>query len=203
MTKDTDTGSALLVIDVQNDFCSGGSLAVPDSERVVNALNRHIADATARDIPIYASRDWHPPLTTHFQQYGGEWPAHCVQNSSGAEFHPELRLPTATIVVTKGDRADAPGYSAFEGTTSSGRPLLADLRQRGITRLYVGGLATDYCVRASVLDALDAGLQVTVLDDAIAGVDVKPGDSERARAEMQARGARFLEDGGPTASPRR
>ena len=203
MTNDTEAQSALLVVDVQNDFCSGGALAVPENERVIDALNRHLAAAVERRMPVYASRDWHPALTTHFKQYGGEWPTHCVQHSTGAAFHPRLRLPADAIVVTKGDRADAPGYSAFEGTTATGQPLLADLRQRGVAHLYVGGLATDYCVRASVLDALAAGLQVTVLADAIAGVDVRPGDSDRARAVMQARGARFLEEGGTSASPRR
>ena len=193
--------SALLVVDVQNDFCTGGALAVPESDRVVGAMNRHLANAVADDVPIYASRDWHPPRTAHFKPFGGEWPVHCVQHSPGAEFHPELQLPSSTIVITKGETADAAGYSAFEGTTPEGRTLLADLRRRGVTHLYVGGLATDYCVRASVLDALDAGLRVTVLADAIAGVDVTPGDSTRARQEMQARGAVLQEDGTPLPPP--
>jgi nicotinamidase/pyrazinamidase len=201
MTTDAGQHSALLLVDVQNDFCTGGALAVPNSEQVVAALNRHIAAAEGRGIPVYASRDWHPAKTRHFKAHGGPWPVHCVQNTSGAAFHPALRLPAATIIVTKGARDDDHGYSAFEGTTATGDTLAADLRRRGVTRLYVGGLATDYCVRASVLDALDAGLQVTVLGDAIAGVDVNAGDSERARAEMRARGATFEEDGA-AASPR-
>jgi nicotinamidase/pyrazinamidase len=184
--------TALLVVDVQNDFCAGGSLAVPGSERVIAALNQHIREAAEQQMAIYASRDWHPARTSHFTDYGGQWPVHCVQNSEGARFHPDLRLPDDAIVVTKGERDDSPGYSAFEGTTTAGRGLLEDLRHRDITHLYVGGLATDYCVRASVLDALNAGLTVTVLDDAIAGVDVTPGDSDRARSEMQMRGASFL-----------
>lgn len=194
MTSDAGQHSALLLVDVQNDFCTGGALAVPNSERVVAALNRHIAAAEERGLPVYASRDWHPARTTHFKAYGGRWPVHCVQNTTGAAFHPALRLPAGAIVVTKGARADDHGYSAFEGSTVTGETLAADLRRRGVTHLYVGGLATDYCVRASVLDALDAGLRVTVLGDAIAGVDVNAGDSERARAEMQARGATFEED---------
>jgi nicotinamidase/pyrazinamidase len=138
---------------------------------------------------VYASRDWHPALTTHFKEYGGAWPVHCVQNSPGAEFHRELHLPPDAIIVTKGDRADAAGYSAFDGVTADGNPLLSDLRRRGIRHLYVAGLATDYCVRASVLDALAAGFRVTLLEDAIAGVDVAPGDSARAIDEMRRHGA--------------
>jgi nicotinamidase/pyrazinamidase len=181
--------AALLVVDAQNDFCAGGALEVPQSRRVIDALNRHLETARRQHLPVYASRDWHPPRTTHFKPFGGEWPVHCVQHSVGAAFHPDLRLPRDILVVTKGDGDDAPGYSAFDGRLPSGETLLSDLQRRGITHLYVGGLATDYCVRASVLDALRAGLQVTVLDDAIAGVDVSPGDSARAREEMMRHGA--------------
>ena len=181
--------SALLIVDVQNDFCSGGALAVPDSERVVTAMNRHIADAVRRGRPVYASRDWHPATTGHFAPYGGTWPVHCVQGSAGALFHPALRLPADAIVVSKGEREDRAGYSAFEGLTEDGTPFSEDLRNRGITHLYVGGLATDYCVKHSVLDGLSEGLRVTVLQDAIAGVDVQTGDSVRAIAEMREKGA--------------
>jgi nicotinamidase/pyrazinamidase len=181
--------AALLVVDVQNDFCPGGALPVPDGHRVVTALNLHIARAVEQGMPVYASRDWHPPVTTHFAPYGGTWPVHCVRGTPGAEFHPQLRLPEAAAVVTKGESPDSHGYSAFEGRTAEGVPLPEELRQRGITRLFVGGLATDYCVRHSVLDALAAGLEVQLLQDAIAGVDVQPGDAAKALAEMRARGA--------------
>lgn len=181
--------SALLVVDVQKDFCPGGALAVPDGDRVVPALNRHIAEATARDWPIYASRDWHPPVTSHFQKYGGEWPTHCVQHTDGARFHEGLRLPPSAIVISKGQTPDKPGYSALEGHTPDGKTLFDDLHERRIEHLYVGGLATDYCVRHSVLDARRAGLEVTVLVDAIAGVEVKPGDTARALDEMRTAGA--------------
>jgi nicotinamidase/pyrazinamidase len=181
--------SALLVVDVQNDFCTDGALAVPGSEQVVAAINRHINAAIARGWPVYASRDWHPPTTTHFKPYGGQWPVHCVQDSPGARFHPDLQLPDDTVVVTKGHQADEPGYSAFDGHTSDGSTLLADLRRRDVSRLYIGGLATDYCVRASALDALRAGLGVTLLGDAVAGVDLTPGDSSRALDEMREHGA--------------
>jgi nicotinamidase/pyrazinamidase len=182
--------AALLVVDVQKDFCAGGTLPVPDSERVVRALNRHIEEAAAAGCPVYASRDWHPSRTSHFKAFGGPWPAHCVQDTEGARFHPALRLPPSAIVVTKGETPDRAGYSAFDGRTPDGAPLLADIRARGIEQLYVGGLATDYCVKQSVVDALAAGLGVTVLEDAIAGVDRQ--ESERALDEMRRRGARVL-----------
>ena len=185
----TDRRSALLVVDVQKDFCSGGALPVPNGDRVVPVLNRYISDAAARGMPLYASRDWHPPVTRHFKPYGGEWPVHCVQHTDGANFHPNLQLPSSTIVVSKGQQPDRPGYSALEGLTPDGQTLLADLSERHINHLYVGGLATDYCVKQSVLDALRAGLNVTVLGDAVAGVDVQPDDSVRAIAEMEDAGA--------------
>jgi nicotinamidase/pyrazinamidase len=177
--------SALLIVDVQNDFCTGGALAVAGSERVVATLNRYIEDAVARGITVYASRDWHPAGSSHFQPFGGIWPVHCVQDSRGAAFHPDLRLPSDAVVISKGDDPAQHGYSAFEGHTPDGVRLLDDLRRRGITHLYVGGLATDYCVKHSALDAAAAGLQVTVLQDAVAGVDVQPGDSNRAIAAMR------------------
>jgi nicotinamidase/pyrazinamidase len=180
---------ALLIVDVQKDFCPGGALAVPDGDRVVPALNRHIADATARGWPVYASRDWHPAVTSHFQAYGGEWPPHCVQNTDGAMFHRDLRLPASTIVITKGESPDSPGYSALGGFTPEGKTLASALQEGQIDHLYVGGLATDYCVKHSVLDAVRTGLKVTVLADSIAGVDLRPGDSSRAMDEMRAAGA--------------
>ena len=184
----SDKQSALLVVDVQNDFCTGGALAVSGSERVVAALNRDLDAAIAQRVPIYASRDWHPAITTHFKQYGGPWPVHCVQGSDGARFHPDIHLPSSSIIVTKGESSENAGYSAFEGHTGDGKLLLDDLQARGIRHLVVGGLATDYCVRASVLDALDAGLDVTLLEDAIAGVD--PEGSRQAVDEMRQKGAR-------------
>ena len=183
------TRSALLVVDVQNDFCPDGALPVLDGDRVVPALNRRIQEALASGWPIYASRDWHPPVTRHFQEYGGEWPPHCVQNTAGAAFHKDLQLPDTAIVITKGEDPETAGYSAFEGHTPEGTALLAELRQRQIDHLYVGGLATDYCVKHSVLDARRASLDVTILRDTIAGVDVRPGDSVRAITEMEEAGA--------------
>jgi len=181
--------AALLVIDVQRDFCPGGALAVPRGDAVVPVLNRCIESAVRHGVPIYASRDWHPAVTNHFKAYGGDWPPHCVQQTEGAQFHPELRLPASATLITKGDEPDTSGYSAFDGHTSTGRTLADDLRARGIDRLYVGGLATDYCVRASVLAARGEGFGVAVLRDAVAAIDVHPGDADRAVTEMRQAGA--------------
>ena len=186
---DSASRSALLVVDVQNDFCPGGALPVPDGDRVVAVLNRYIAAAEATGVAILASRDWHPRVTTHFADHGGPWPPHCVQGTDGARFRADLRLPPSAVVISKGEDPGEAGYSAFEGHAPDGRLLGDVLEARGITHLYVGGLATDYCVRQSVLDALAAGMTVTVLEDAVAGVDVQAGDSARAMAEMRAHGA--------------
>jgi nicotinamidase/pyrazinamidase len=188
---DTPARSALLIIDVQNDFCAGGALEVKGGDRVVAPINRLIARAEARAEPVYATRDWHPRNTRHFKEFGGEWPVHCVAGTPGAAFHPDLRLPADVLVVTTGETVDKEGYSAFEGHVPGGRSLLDDLRDRGVTRLYVGGLATDYCVRHSVLDACRAGFEVALLTDAIAGVNVQPDDSSRALEEMREAGARL------------
>jgi nicotinamidase/pyrazinamidase len=182
---------ALLVVDVQRDFCPGGALPSPGGDRIIPALNRHIGQALKSGMPVYASRDWHPEITTHFKAYGGgEWPPHCVQGTAGAEFHPQLELPSNVIVISKGEVAERPGYSAFEGRTPDGRTLADDLRARAIDTLYVAGIATDYCVKQTVLDALREGFGVTVLTDAVSGIDVRPGDAERAVADMRAAGAR-------------
>jgi nicotinamidase/pyrazinamidase len=179
--------AALLLVDVQNDFCSGGALAVPDGDLVIPVLNRLIEHFESIGRPVYASRDWHPSDTTHFRAFGGPWPAHCIAGSLGASFNPSLRLPADAIVISKGQDRRDDGYSAFEGTTGDGRGIQADLRARGISELYVGGLATDYCVRASVLDARRAGFLVTVLTDGIAGIGRD--DVTRALDEMRHAGA--------------
>jgi nicotinamidase/pyrazinamidase len=188
----SDAGKiALLVVDVQNDFCPGGALAVPEGDAVLAPLNARIAEMRAAGAPVYASRDWHPPTTAHFAPLG-PWPPHCVANTAGAAFHRALQLPPDTVVITKGNASGSDGYSAFEGRTAAGTMLADDLRARGVSHLVVGGLATDYCVRASVLDARRLGFDVTVLHDAIRGVDVHPGDSERALEEMRAAGAEVI-----------
>jgi nicotinamidase/pyrazinamidase len=192
MTKNRE--SALLVVDIQKDFCAGGALAAPGGDDIIPALNRHLADARTREIAVYATRDWHPAKTSHFKEYGGAWPPHCVQGTPGAQFHPDLKLPPEAIIVNKGDDPQRHGYSAFDGHTSDGKTLLHDLRDRRITRVYVMGIATDYCVRESALDALRAGLEVRVLADAIAGIDVRPGDAQRALDEISAAGAQIVQD---------
>ncbi|HUF81806.1 MAG TPA: nicotinamidase [Burkholderiales bacterium] len=181
--------AALLVVDVQIDFCPGGALPVPDGDQVIPRLNAAIERFMASAEPVYASRDWHPPDTRHFQPHG-PWPPHCVAGTEGAAFHPDLHLGPQAVVVSKGQDRNDDGYSAFEGITDDGRGLMDDLRRRGITALYVGGLATDHCVRASVLDARAAGLLVVVVTDAVAGIDIE--DSRRALKEMQAAGASLV-----------
>lgn len=184
--------TALLIVDVQNDFCPGGALPVPEGDKVVPVLNRAIERFRQSGAPVIASRDWHPEKSTHFAQYGGQWPVHCVQNTPGAQFHPDLRLPEGAIVVSKGMGENEDAYSAFDARTDEGKSLEALLKERGIRQLVVGGLATDYCVRASVLGALERGFEVLVLRDAVRGVDVQPGDSEKALNEMQNRGAKLV-----------
>lgn len=178
---------ALLIVDVQNDFCPGGALAVPGGDEVVPVLNRYMAKL---DAPVYASRDWHPEQTQHFRQYGGPWPVHCVRGTEGAAFHQGLKLPADAVVVTKGTDPVDHGYSAFEATDPEGRPFGEVLKQTGVRTLYVGGLATEYCVRASVLDGLQQGFDVVLLTDAVRGIDVQPGDMQRALDEMRHAGAR-------------
>lgn len=197
--------AALLVVDVQNDFCPGGSLAVEKGDTIVPVLNQYLARAADADMQIYASRDWHPQRTSHFAEFGGTWPAHCVRGTHGAEFHPELRLPPRTIIVSKGMGDADEGYSALEAELPDGNSLLQELIRQGVTILYVGGLATDYCVRASVLDALRAGIKTYILLDAMLGVNVHEGDTEAALNEMLTTGAlpMNLDEFEPVAGPPR
>ena len=183
---------ALVIVDGQNDFCPGGTLAVPDGDRVVAPLNELAARFTAAGLPVFASRDWHPPDTDHFQSFGGPWPVHCVRDTAGAAYHPDLRLPETAVVLSKGMDPAADGYSAFEGISEEGQRLADLLAVQGVQHLCVGGLATEYCVRATVLEALTRGFGVTLLVDAVAGVDLRPGHAEQAIREMVAAGARLL-----------
>ena len=182
--------SALLLVDVQNDFCPGGALPVPDGDRVVPVLNEYVQRFTQGGKPVFASRDWHPHQTKHFKDQGGPWPVHCVQETVGAAFHPDLKLPATASVVTKGTDPTDDGYSAFEALAADRRLLGGMLEHAGVEKLYVGGLATEYCVRASVLDGLKQGLDVVVLLDAVRGIDVQAGDVARALDEMLRAGAR-------------
>lgn len=175
---------ALLVVDVQSDFLPGGKLAVPEGDAVVPALNRYIRLAGKKALLVIASRDWHPPKHCSFRGQGGVWPEHCLRDTPGAAFAQDLALPAGAEVVNKATREEAEAYSAFEGTGLAER-----LRARGIKRLLIGGLATDYCVLNTVRDALKAGFEVLLLKDAIRAVDVKPGDGARAEEEMCRAGA--------------
>ena len=181
---------ALVVVDIQNDFCAGGSLAVPDAEAVIPVMNDYLEQATQAQMPIFVSRDWHPPVTSHFAAYGGTWPPHCVQGTPGAEQHPDLRVPASALVASKGMDPRDDGYSNMDALLPDGQQLLDRLRADGITRILVGGLATDYCVKATTLDALREGLEVTLLLDACRAVEMNPGDGERAVAEMVSAGAK-------------
>ncbi|MEO0239035.1 MAG: bifunctional nicotinamidase/pyrazinamidase [candidate division WOR-3 bacterium] len=175
---------ALIVVDLQNDFCPGGALAVPEGDKIVPVLNAYIERFSNSKSLIVATRDWHPENHISFAEQGGIWPKHCVQNTKGAEFHPDLKLPSDSIIVSKATEPDKEAYSGFDGTN-----LDKLLKGKGVTRLFVGGLATDYCVRATVLDALRLGFCVFLLLDAIKGVNVQPEDSERAIVEMLEKGA--------------
>lgn len=186
------TAAALLVVDVQNDFCAGGALAVPDGDGVVDPINRLLAAHSAAGAAIFATRDWHPVESSHFSDRGGNWPVHCVADTPGAAFHPRLQFPAATVVVSKGQAPDSDGYSAFDGRLPAGESLARALAERDVGRLIVCGLATDYCVRASVLDARARGLDVFVVRDAVAAVDLQSGDGAAALREMQASGARLV-----------
>jgi nicotinamidase/pyrazinamidase len=185
---------ALIVVDVQNDFCSGGTLAVQDGDQVVAVLNRYIDQFTQGGLPIFATRDWHPEKTSHFISGGGPWPPHCIQGSWGAQFHPELKLPPETVMVSAGMGSDEDGYSGFLGRDESGARLADLLRRQGVERIFVGGLATDYCVKHTVLDGLKEGFKVVLLADAVRGVNLNAGDSERAIEEMLHAGAEVATD---------
>ncbi|HXC68438.1 MAG TPA: nicotinamidase [Pyrinomonadaceae bacterium] len=177
---------ALIVVDVQNDFCPGGTLAVAHGDEVVEPLNEQIDEFLERGAPVYKSRDWHPATTKHFQAYGGTWPVHCVQNTKGAEFHPALRDDPRITVVSKG-LGDTDCYSAFDETD-----LASQLREQGVEEVVVGGLATDYCVKNTVLDALKHRFKVKALKNAMRPVDLQPGDGDRAIEEMRAAGAEIV-----------
>jgi nicotinamidase/pyrazinamidase len=178
---------ALIIVDVQNDFLPGGNLAVPDGDKVVPILNRYIDLFVGAGQPIHATRDWHPANHCSFAPHGGIWPPHCIRDSKGAEFAPALALPAGAVIISKAATPEKDAYSGFEGTD-----LAARLRAQRIERVFVGGLATDYCVLNTVRDALAQGFEVGLLLDAIRAVDVHPGDGKTAIDEMIERGAQPL-----------
>ncbi len=180
---------AVIVVDIQNDFCPGGALPVPEGDKVILVLNRWIEQAERVGATIVLTRDWHPANHCSFAAQGGPWPVHCVQRTPGAEYHPELRIPRLAIYVDKATDPARESFSDFAGTA-----LGDQLRRKGIRRLFVGGLALDYCDRATVLEGLAEGFEVHLLLSATRAVNVKEGDGQQAIDEMRAAGAR-IEDG--------
>lgn len=185
MTPSFSDKDALIVVDVQNDFCPGGALAVRDGDAVVPVMNDAIAAAVEAGIPVVASRDWHPWEHCSFEEHGGPWPRHCVQDTPGAAFHPDLALPEDFHLVSKGEFESRDQYSAFDGTG------LSDwLRHQGVRRVWVSGLAQDVCVRATVLDACQAGFVVMLMRGGTRAVD--PDSGRRSLDEMKAAGAELV-----------
>jgi nicotinamidase/pyrazinamidase len=181
---------ALVVVDPQNDFLPGGSLAVPDGNRIFEPVNRVM--------PLFpyvlASRDWHPRNHSYFQAQGGPWPFHCIAGTPGAQFSPLLHADDVDEVVSTGTDPRTDGYSAFAGTALAER-----LHAHGVRRIFIAGIATDYCVKNTTLDARDAGFDAVVITDAIAAINVEPGDEERAFDAMRARGVGFTDSHSLTA----
>ncbi|MFH1148564.1 MAG: isochorismatase family protein [Pseudomonadota bacterium] len=175
---------SLLLIDLQNDFFPGGTLPVRDAHEIVGPTNEYIRKFSDRKLPIFVSRDWHPPVSGHFKKGGGNWPPHCVQGTEGARFYPEIRVPPNAIVISKGMDPEEDAYSDFQGCGPDEKAFGTILGAMGIMELYVAGLATDYCVQATVLDACSLGYRVTILLDGIRGVNIDVNDSARAIDRM-------------------
>ena len=187
-----EPGDALLLVDPQNDFCPGGSLAVANGDAVIPVLNEWARAAEQAEVPIFVSRDWHPPRTTHFAQFGGVWPPHCVMGTRGAEFHSAFRVPDSAVVVSKGMGETEDAYSAFHARDANGTLLATLLRARGVQTLYVMGLATDYCVKESVLAGLHQGFAMSVVPAGIRAVNLQPTDGDAALAAMREAGATLV-----------
>lgn len=178
---------ALIVVDVQNDFCPGGSLAVAQGDEVVAPLNKLMKDFLDRGEPVYKTRDWHPEKTKHFAIYGGTWPIHCVQNTHGAEFHPDLLDDPRITIISTGVDERSEGYSGFDGTQ-----LAQLLRDEDVKEIWVGGLATDYCVKETVIDGVRNGFKVKALADTMRAVNVNADDGKKAIDEMKEAGAEIV-----------
>ena len=178
---------ALNVVDVQNDFCPGGSLAVTDGDKVVAPLNKLMNEFLDRGDPVFKTRDWHTARTKHFATYGGTWPVHCVAGTHGAEFHPDLLDDPRITIISKGIDESADGYSGFDGTD-----LARLLHEEAVEQVWVGGLATDYCVKHTALDALREGFEVKALADDMRAVNLDPNDGAKAIEEMRNAGAEIV-----------
>ena len=179
---------ALIVVDMQNDFMPTGVLPVPEADQIVPSINEYTKLFESKGLPVFFTRDWHPENHISFKGYGGIWPPHCVQHTEGAKFHKDLYIPSDNkFIISKGTSQDFDAYSGFQGT------ILNDLlKERGIKRIFVCGVATDYCVKNTVLGGLNLGYQTFVLEDAIKGVNVKPDDSKKAIDTMLKNGAVFI-----------
>jgi nicotinamidase/pyrazinamidase len=178
-------GDGLLIVDVQKDFCPGGALAIEEGDRILPVLNHWIQQARRVGVPVYASRDWHPQGHISFKEQGGVWPPHCIQDSDGAKFHPDLHLPDDVVKITTGVRFDQDQNSAFDQTG-----LTEQLKRDGVQRLFIGGLALDVCVLATVIDALKAGFDVQVIEDATRPVNEN--DGREALLKMKKSGAQIV-----------
>ena len=185
-------GDALSITDMQNDFLPGGALGVPDGDKIIPYVNRAIALFKKNNRAIFFTRDWHPPDHCSFKDRGGPWPPHCVQNTAGAEFSSELNIPEGSTIISKGLEKNSEQYSTLGGRDADGNTENALMKKSGIRRIFVAGLATDYCVLNSVKDALAEGYEVYVLTDTIRAVDVNPGDGEKALEEMIRAGAKTI-----------
>jgi nicotinamidase/pyrazinamidase len=175
---------ALIIVDVQNDFCAGGALEVPDGDAVIEPVNRLSASVQF----VVATRDWHPPDHRSFAEQGGPWPVHCVRDTPGAQLHPDLDTSRIAAIVDAGRTPEAEGYSGFEDTN-----LEQLLREHDIDKVHVAGLALDYCVKATAIDARRAGFEVVVHRDATRAVEVQAGDGDRAVAELEAAGVQVTQ----------
>lgn len=184
---EAEPGNALLVVDTQNDFMPGGALGVDGGDEIVPLVNRLVRQFHDAGLPIVFSRDWHPEAHCSFEEQGGPWPPHCVQGSIGAEFFPAIHIPEDAIIVSKASRAEEEAYSAFQGTD-----LAELLNRKGVSRLLIVGLATDYCVLASARDALKKGFEIIVLEEGVRAVNVRPDDGRRALQELRKSGAEIL-----------
>jgi nicotinamidase/pyrazinamidase len=184
---------ALLVVDIQNDFCPSGALGISGGDKIIPVVNKYIKIFSKSKLPIFFSRDWHLIKTIHFKKFGGLWPVHCVQNTKGAAFHPELKIPKGAIIISKGMNPQEDSYSAFQAQDACGQSLGNLLKIFGAEEIYIAGLATDYCVKYSAIDALKSGFKVKILKDAIQGVNIKPTDSKEALAQITAMGAKEID----------
>lgn len=183
-TINVSKADALLVTDVQVDFLPGGALPVPEGDQVLPILNDYIGIFRKAGVTVFATRDWHPPNHMSFTTQGGPWPPHCIQDSEGAKFHPDLKLPDGTVIISKAMDPTKESYSSFDNTE-----LASTLASKKVCRIFVGGFATDYCIVNTVRDARKLGFETVILSDSMRGIDVKPGDSERAIKEMIAKGS--------------